>query len=103
MKLQRPIKWFEKFFWFISSEGFLVLGARETQQADLLVRRYFRRGDVYVHSDLEGSIVVVVKNGGEGVGVPPGTISQAGVMAVATSRAWDVKQGTTPKPPKFPT
>jgi predicted ribosome quality control (RQC) complex YloA/Tae2 family protein len=92
MKLQRPTKWFEKFFWFVSSEGFLVLGARETQQTDILVRRYFRPGDVYVHSDLEGSVVVVVKGRGEG-GIPPGTISQAGVMAVATSRAWDVKQG----------
>lgn len=28
----------------------------------------------------------------EGV-IPPGTLAQAGVMAVATSRAWDAKQG----------
>jgi len=26
MKPIRQVKWFEKFYWFISSEGFLVLG-----------------------------------------------------------------------------
>ena len=66
--------------------------AREAHQTGVLLRRYFRKGDVYVHSDLEGSIVVIVKNTRDDAGIPPGTLSQAGVMAVATSRAWDAKQ-----------
>ena len=35
----RQVHWFEKFNWFISSEGYLVLSARDAQQAELLVRR----------------------------------------------------------------
>ena len=67
--------------------------ARDSQQSELLIRKYFRKGDIYVHSDLENSCVVIIKNPlDEGV-IPPGTLTQAGVMAVATSRAWDSKQG----------
>ena len=70
--------------------------ARDAQQVEVLLRKYFRRGDVYVHSDLQNSTVVIIKNIVEGQMVPPGTVSQAGVMAVATSRAWEVKQGRYP-------
>jgi predicted ribosome quality control (RQC) complex YloA/Tae2 family protein len=76
--------------------------ARDALQTDVLVRRYFRKGDVYVHSELEASIVVIVKTTGEDAAIPPGTLSQAGVMAVATSRAWDAKQGQSPPFPHPP-
>ena len=70
--------------------------ARDSQQSELLIRKYFRKGDIYVHSDLENSCVVIIKNPLEEGVIPPGTLAQAGVMAVATSRAWDSKQGTPP-------
>lgn len=69
--------------------------ARDSQQTDLLIRKYFRKGDIYVHSDLQNSSVVIIKTGFEdenGI-VAPGALSQAGIMAIATSRAWDAKQG----------
>lgn len=69
--------------------------ARDSQQTDLLIRKYFRKGDIYVHSDLQNSSVVIIKTGFEdenGI-VAPGALSQAGIMAIATSRAWDSKQG----------
>jgi predicted ribosome quality control (RQC) complex YloA/Tae2 family protein len=48
-----------------------------------------------VHSDLENSCIAIIKNSLEEGAIPPGTLAQAGVMAVATSRAWDAKQGTS--------
>ena len=36
----RKTHWFEKFNWFISSEGYLVLSGRDPQQNELLVKRY---------------------------------------------------------------
>lgn len=35
----RKIFWFEKFFWFISSENYLVIGGRDAQQNELIVKR----------------------------------------------------------------
>ncbi|KAH8151929.1 uncharacterized protein LAJ45_03922 [Morchella importuna] len=94
----RPVRaqhWFEKFLFFISSDGLMVLAGRDLQQNEILYRRYFRRGDVYVSADIEGAAMVVVKNDPKtpGAPIPPSTLAQAGTLAVATSRAWDAKSG----------
>lgn len=92
----RPVRqqlWFEKFNYFISSENYLVLGGRDAQQNEILYRRHLRKGDVYVHADLQGSSTVIIKNlhGRSDDLIPPSTLSQAGTLAVATSSAWDSK------------
>jgi predicted ribosome quality control (RQC) complex YloA/Tae2 family protein len=53
-KMRKPF-WFEKFIWFISNENYLVLGGRDAQQNEFLVKRHFRKGDIYVHADITGS------------------------------------------------
>ncbi|KAJ1902762.1 hypothetical protein LPJ81_003427, partial [Coemansia sp. IMI 209127] len=112
--------WFEKFSWFISSDGFLVLAGHDMQQNELLVKRHLRPGDAYVHADINGAASVIVKNklaataapeaalsslmpldkhsvvsgsvdGSSADSIPPSTLFQAGVMSVCQSRAWDAK------------
>ncbi|OOQ86950.1 hypothetical protein PEBR_19301 [Penicillium brasilianum] len=85
--------WFEKFVFFISSEGYLVIGARDAMQSELLYRRYLSKGDIFIHADLEGALPIVVKNrsGNSDAPISPSTLSQAGNMCVATSTAWDSK------------
>ncbi|KAJ5170129.1 Protein of unknown function DUF3441 [Penicillium coprophilum] len=85
--------WFEKFIFFISSEGYLVIGARDAMQSELLYRRYLSKGDIFVHADLEGATPIVVKNrpGSADAPISPSTLSQAGNLCVATSVAWDSK------------
>ena len=36
----RKVFWFEKFFWFISSENYLVVAGRDMQQNEMIVKRY---------------------------------------------------------------
>lgn len=35
----RKVHWFEKFLWFVTTEGYLVLAGRDAQQNEILVRR----------------------------------------------------------------
>lgn len=45
----RPVRhqmWFEKFTWFISSDGYMVLGGRDAQQNEMLYKKYLKKGDV---------------------------------------------------------
>ncbi|XP_021920344.1 nuclear export mediator factor NEMF homolog isoform X2 [Zootermopsis nevadensis] len=86
----RKIFWFEKFFWFISSENYLVIGGRDQQQNELIVKRYMRPGDIYVHADIQGASSIVIKNPA-GEPVPPKTLNEAGSMAVSYSVAWSAK------------
>lgn len=86
----RKVYWFEKFYWFISSENFLVIGGRDAQQNELIVKRYMRPTDIYVHAEIQGASSVIVRNpsGGD---VPPKTLIEAGTMAISYSVAWDAK------------
>ena len=86
----RKVFWFEKFYWFISSENYLVIGGRDQQQNELIVKRYLRATDIYVHAEIQGASSVVIKNpsGGE---IPPKTLLEAGTMAISYSVAWDAK------------
>lgn len=97
-EIMRPVRkqlWFEKFHFFISSEGYLVVGGRDASQNEILYRRYFQKGDIYVHADLHGAASIIVKNkpGFAEFPIPPSTLSQAGTLAVSTSSAWDSKAG----------
>ncbi|KAF2478144.1 uncharacterized protein BDR25DRAFT_275920 [Lindgomyces ingoldianus] len=92
----RPVRraqWFEKFVYFISSDGYLVLGGKDAQQNEIIYRRYLRKGDVYVHADLKGAVPMVIKNNPNtpDAPIPPSTLSQAGHLSVSTSEAWDSK------------
>merc|ERR1719354_228961 len=86
----RKVYWFEKFFWFISSENFLVIGGRDAQQNELIVKRYMKSVDVYVHADLHGAASIVIKNP-TGNPVPPKTLNEAAQFSVCFSAAWDSK------------
>ncbi|KAK4231451.1 ribosome quality control complex subunit 2 [Podospora fimiseda] len=90
--IRKPM-WFEKFIWFISSDGYLVLGGRDAQQNEILYKRYLRRGDVYVHADMHGAASVIVKNNPKtpDAPIPPSTLTQAGTLSVCCSNAWDSK------------
>ncbi|KAG9241850.1 putative nuclear export mediator factor Nemf [Calycina marina] len=87
--------WFEKFAWFVSSDGYLVLGGKDAQQNEMLYKRHLKTGDIYLSADIQGAATVIVKNNPKtpDAPIPPSTLSQAGTMAVATSTAWDAKAG----------
>lgn len=91
----RKLMWFEKFIWFISSDGYLVLAGKDAQQNEMLYKKYLKKGDVYVHADLHGAATVVIRNNPKTPDspIPPSTLSQAGTLAVSCSSAWDSKAG----------
>ncbi|MGA7476400.1 MAG: ribosome rescue protein RqcH [Thermoplasmata archaeon] len=86
---RRRTNWFERYRWFISSEGGIVIAGRDASSNDLVVRRNLKDGDFYVHADLHGAASVIVKHS------PPGetpltdaTLLEAGQWAVTFSKAW---------------
>lgn len=95
MQLVRHQMWFEKFLWFISSDGYLVVGGRDASQNEMLYKKYLRKGDVYVHADMHGAASVVIKNNPKtpDAPIPPSTLAQAGSLTVCSSNAWDSKAG----------
>ena len=80
----RKVFWFEKFLWFISSENYLVIAGRDQTQNELIVKRYLKNNDVYVHAEIQGASSVIIKNPdttGQ-IPIPPKTLNEARQMAV---------------------
>jgi predicted ribosome quality control (RQC) complex YloA/Tae2 family protein len=60
---KRRQEWFEKFRWFVTSEGKLAIGGRDAQSNTLLIKRHLEDSDVVYHADLFGSPFFVLKDG----------------------------------------
>lgn len=95
LQLTRRQMWFEKFLWFISSDGYLVLGGRDAGTNEVLYKKHLRKGDIYVHADMHGASSVIIKNNPKtpDAPIPPSTLTQAGSLSVCSSNAWDSKAG----------
>ena len=94
MQKVRKQLWFEKFYWFLSSDNYIIISGREAMQNELIVKRYLQKGDLYVHADIHGASSCVIKNPTGNV-VPPTTLEQAGTMAICRSAAWNAKVVTS--------
>jgi predicted ribosome quality control (RQC) complex YloA/Tae2 family protein len=87
---KKPTKkfWFDKFRWFVSSEGLIVVGGRDTRTNDNIVKKHLKDEDLYAHADANGAPSVVIKEGSK-AGEP--TLEEACIFAVSFSRAWKSK------------
>lgn len=76
--------WFEKFHYFITSQGELVLGGRNSQQNEIVVKKFMNDSDLYFHCDIAGASSVISK------GRKESTITEAAYMSLAMSKSWDL-------------
>ena len=83
--------WFEKYFWFTTSDGYLCLAGRDDLQTDMIYYRHFSDGDYFVSSDLDGAAKVFILNPYKAQNVSPSALFQAGIFALLTSTAWSAK------------
>jgi len=79
-------EWYMHFHWVITSNGFLAIGGRNAQQNEKIVRKYLNDDDIFLHADIHGAPVFVVKSGGR---QPPlEDLWEVSVLAVSYSKAW---------------
>ncbi len=62
---EKKREWYEKFHWFISSEGFLCIGGKDATSNELVIKKHMEKNDVVLHTDMAGSPFFVIKNGQE--------------------------------------
>ncbi len=87
--VKRKVKrkeWYEKFRWFTSSDGFLVVAGKDSVSNEVLVKKYAADGDTVFHAEVSGAPFVVVKT--EGKMASEQVLREASVFAASFSRAW---------------
>lgn len=62
-RVKKKKKWFERFRWFRTCRGKLVIAGRDAKQNEILVSRYFEEGDLFFHADIQGAPATILKEG----------------------------------------
>ncbi|MCS7128857.1 MAG: ribosome rescue protein RqcH [Desulfurococcaceae archaeon] len=84
----KPKYWYERFHWMMTSEGLLVIAGRNADQNEAIVRKYMEPRDVFMHADIHGAPVTLIKVRGRG-GFER-SIREAAVIAACYSKAWSI-------------
>jgi predicted ribosome quality control (RQC) complex YloA/Tae2 family protein len=85
-------KWFEKFRWFVTSDGFLAVGGKDATSNEVLIKKYAEKNDLVFHSDIHGSPFVVIKTEGKPAG--ENARKEAAEFTAAYSKAWQTGLGS---------
>ncbi|RAP45288.1 ribosome rescue protein RqcH [uncultured Methanosphaera sp.] len=86
-KEKRELKWYEKLRWFISRDGYLVIGGRDANSNEKVVKHYSKTNDIYFHCDIHGASSTIVQNTGDDE-IPETTLYDAACFASSFSSAW---------------
>ncbi len=93
MEKEKPVrivkkrgKWYEKFRWFSSSDGFLIVGGKDATSNEVLIKKYTEPRDMVFHSEIQGAPFVVIKSGEKDISED--AKKEAAEFAAAYSKAW---------------
>jgi len=85
-RVKKNLKWYEKMRWFVSSEGILVVGGRDANSNESVVKKYLEPNDIYLHADIHGASSLAIKlNGNE---LNDNILKESGEFAASFSSAW---------------
>jgi predicted ribosome quality control (RQC) complex YloA/Tae2 family protein len=83
--VQRKKEWFERYRWFITSDGHLAIGGRDTSSNSAVIRKHLNKNDMVFHAEIVGSPFFLLRESTENDLASVKEVSQA---TVCFSRAW---------------
>ncbi|WP_456478254.1 ribosome rescue protein RqcH [Geoglobus ahangari] len=65
IRVARKREWYERYRWYVTSEGFLVIGGRNAEMNEEVVSKHMERRDLFFHTEMPGGSATILKNGQE--------------------------------------
>ncbi|MGC8562389.1 MAG: NFACT RNA binding domain-containing protein [Thermoplasmata archaeon] len=90
IELKKVKRVFTNYRWFITSDGNFVIGGRDAESNDSVVKKYLGERDLYFHADIHGAPSVVMKITNEPT---EKGIEEAAQFAWCMSKAWNTRLG----------
>jgi predicted ribosome quality control (RQC) complex YloA/Tae2 family protein len=81
----RKKSWYERYRWFFTSDGFLVVGGRDAASNSAVVRKHLVKNDKIFHADIFGSPFFIIK---DAENAPDTSMNEVAHATVCFSRAW---------------
>ena len=92
VKEQISKEWYERYRWFITTDGLLVIGGRDASSNSALIRKHLTEHDIVFHAEVHGSPFFIIKNAATFAATQEGTINsslyQVAQATISFSRAW---------------
>ena len=80
-------EWYERYRWFITSDGLLTIGGRDAPSNSVLIRKHLTEHDIVFHAEVYGSPFFIIKNSAT-AGEMGTSLQQVAQATVSFSRAW---------------
>src|ERR687891_310453 len=85
-------EWYERYRWFITTDGLLVIGGRDASSNSALIRKHLTEHDIVFHAEVHGSPFFLIKNAAAFAATQEGTINsslhEVAQATISFSRAW---------------
>ncbi|GAD51416.1 LOW QUALITY PROTEIN: predicted RNA-binding protein homologous to eukaryotic snRNP [Halarchaeum acidiphilum MH1-52-1] len=96
--VRKQEQWYDRFRWFRTSDGFLVIGGRNAEQNEEIVEKYMDGYDRFFHAQAHGGPVTVLKTSApsepsQDIEVPDSSLEEAAQFAVTYSSVWKDGRG----------
>ena len=92
VKEQVSREWYERYRWFITTDGLLVIGGRDASSNSALIRKHLTEHDIVFHAEVHGSPFFIIKSAAAFATTKEGTIDsslhQVAQATISFSRAW---------------
>jgi len=62
IKEQIAKEWYERYRWFITSEGLLAIGGRDASSNSAIIRKHLTENDIVFHAEVHGSPFFILKD-----------------------------------------
>jgi predicted ribosome quality control (RQC) complex YloA/Tae2 family protein len=83
----RNKEWYERYRWFITSDGLLAIGGRDVSSNSAIIRKHLEEQDLVFHAEVHGSPFFVLKNALSLNNIER-SLLEVGQATVSFSRAW---------------
>ena len=87
IKQQIAKEWYERYRWFITSDGLLAIGGRDASSNSALIRKHLTERDIVFHAEVYGSPFFIIKNFNT-TSEMDASLQQGAQATVSFSRAW---------------
>ena len=94
LKEQKTKEWFERYRWFVTSSGLLVIGGRDASSNSAIIRKHMTDQDLVFHAEIHGSPFFLIKNIGlssvddDTTATNNQSIIETAIATVTFSRGW---------------
>ena len=85
-------EWYQKFKWFHSSDGTLVIAGKNAEQNEMLLKAHALPDELCFHADIQGAAFTVIKAGAQEPSEQ--TRKETSEFAAVNSKAWTRGLGT---------